>query len=381
MKQSITTDAIKPYKKTVFSVELGATAIKPEFGEVVTNTIVKWGMRNDSPDYLLSLLQKSGKHSAIINRKAAMVAGGGIEEPQTPAFKAFADNTLNEDTLEDIITKVAFDLEIFGHYAIEVVFNGLGNIAELNHLPAEKIRVSQDGQFVYYHSDWTKTKNGVDTPIKLPVLDFANPTGKHVLYVRQYTPGMGFYGQPSYLSGSNWIELEWETSQYHLQQVRNGFHPAVILTFPNSANLSEEEMEEHQRALEREFSGSINSGKTMFMFADTPPTATAFEENNSHERFIQLQNDITQGILVAHQITNPILFGISTPGQLGNSKEVLESQALFQSVYIAPRQKLIERSINRLLAYNYQNSGNDAAEFVVIKPYKIDFSTIQTEVL
>lgn len=336
---------------------------------------VSYGEDNLYPEYLLSLQNRSAKHNAILQRKALMLGGNGwnkelIKDEQ--AAIRFFNNMYNDDNLDVILYKSAYDLEIFGAFALEVIYSKDGTkISEVNYLPANKVRLSDDEKFVFYSDDWSNTKKF--PPIKKPKFNPQNPTQAQILYVREYRPGVEYYGIPDYISVVNWVELEYEISLYHLNQVKNGFHPSMILNFSNGVP-SDDEIEETVRQMQNDFQGAMKAGKVMFLFSDGKDRAvevTPVQLNNSDERFIELNKEITQGILTGHNVVNPNAFGISVAGSLGGKNEILESIELFQATYIDPKMRLIEGVFNRLASFNEIQS-----QFV-INPYKIDFTNIE----
>ncbi len=118
---------------------------------------------------------------------------------------------------------------------------------------------------------------------------------------------------------------------------------------------TEEEMDTVIRRLRTEYEGSSEGGKVIFTFSDggdTAPTITPITLNDSDERFIELNKKVTEGIFVGHRATNPNLFGVRIPGELGNKNDLIESLQVFQAQYIDAKQYLIEKTFNRLAKLN-----------------------------
>lgn len=336
---------------------------------------ITYGENNLYPDLMITLMNRSGKHNAILKRKSSMIAGNGwnMEKLDGKAVN-FLANVYNEDNMNDIAYKAAFDLEIFGAFALQIIYSkDKSKIAEINFLPVNKIRLSECNEYVYYCEDWSNIRKNI--PTKYPIFDPKNPQGSQVLYYKEYRPGNEYYGIPNYISAVNWIQLEYEVSQFHLSQVKNGFSPGMIINF-TSGIPSDEEMRDVIKNLKMDFQGARNAGEVMFLFSeglDQSAQITPVQLNNSDERFIQLNKEITQGILVAHEVTNPGLFGISQEGELGQKNIILESLEIFQSVYVSPKQKQIEKVFNRLLRFNGSQS------VLELNEYQIDIEKIEGE--
>ena len=86
-----------------------------------------------------------------------------------------------------------------------------------------------------------------------------------------------------------------------------------------------------------------------------------------------LSKQIQEEIFVGHGVTNPLLFGIKTPGELGGKNQLLESLAVFQSTYVNKVQNTIEKHLNKLAKFS------GAEEELILKNYEIDFSSIESE--
>lgn len=350
------------------------TSLAPQYSEHVTRTgWISYGCDNLFPDYLISLMNRSAKHNAIIKRKADMIAGNGwnMEGLDGIAIQ-FIYNPFNELNLNEIAYRCAYDLEIFGAFAVEVIYSkDRTRIAELNYLPCNKIRLSEDRRYVFYSDDWTNLRKFA--PIKKQAFDPKNPVASQILYYKEYRPGVEYYGQPNYLSAVNWISLEYEISLWHLNQVRNGFAPSMIINFNNGVP-SDDEMKQVVRQLQNDFESAKNAGKTMFLFSDGKDKAaevTPVDLNNSDERFIQLNKEITEGILTGHGVVNPALFGIQTQGELGQKNIILESLEIFQSMYIEPKMLQVEKVFNRLLRINGSQTP------IKLNEYKLDIQKIE----
>ena len=348
----------------------------PQYNERATRAgYISYGEDNLFPDYLISLMNQSAKHNAILKRKAMLIGGNGFDMNGLDGIaNSFLLNPYNDMDLNDIVFRTSYDLELFGAFALEIIYSkDRSKIAEINYIPVNKVRLSEDNKSVFYSNDWTNLRKFA--PIKYPVFNPKNPVASQILYVKEYRPGVEYYGQPEYLSCTNWIELEYEISLFHLNQVKNGFAPSMVINFTNGVP-SDDEMSDVIRQLQNDFEGARNAGKVMFLFSDGVDRAaqiTPIQLTDTDERFIELNKEITQGILTGHSVTNPGLFGISTPGELGQKTVILESLEIFQAFYISPKQQLLERVFNRLLKFNNSTSK------LTLMEYELDIEKITEE--
>lgn len=332
---------------------------------------ITYGEDNLYPDYLISLMNRSAKHNAILKRKAMMIGGNGFNTEGIDGIAAqFIANPYNNMNLNEIVFRTSYDLELFGAFALEVIYSkDKSKIAEINYVPANKVRLSEDNKYVYYSNDWSNLRKF--NPIKYPIFDPKNPTTSQILYVKEYRPGSEYYGQPEYLSCVNWISLEYEISLFHLNQVQKGFMPSMVINFTSGVP-SEDEMRDVIQQLKMDYSGA-NGETVMFLFSDGEDKAakiTPIQLNNSDERFVILNKEITQGVLTGHSITNPGLFGISQEGELGQKNIILESLEMFQAMYVNPKQDIIQTVFTNLVKFNGSTSK------MILNKYELDIQKI-----
>lgn len=360
--------------KFKFVINNMSTSNAPQYTERVSRSgWVNYGEDNLYPDYLISLMNMSAKHNAILKRKAMMIGGNGWDTSNLDGLAiSFLSNSYNELNMDEIVFRSSYDLELAGAFGLEIIYSkDKTKIAEVNYLPINKLRLSDDNESVYFCNDWSNTRKFA--PVKYPIYNPKNKTSNQILYFKEYRPGNEYYGQPEYISCVNWIETEYHISSFHLNQIKNGFMPSMVMNFTSIP--SDDEMEETIKQLKNDYSGA--QGETvMFLFSDGIDRAvqiTPITLNNSDERFIMLNKEITQGILVGHSVTNPGLFGVSQEGELGQKSIILESLEMFQSMYIGPKQKLVEGVFNRLLKQNGSQST------LVLNKYKLDIEKIDGE--
>ena len=330
----------------------------PIYGEKTgRDGMVSWGSDNCYPEYLLSLLDKSGKHSAIVKNKSQLIGGNGFNENEL-GIKAmrFLVNAQGEEDLDSILAKISYDMEIFGCFALNPIWSrDRETIAAIRYVPVNKLRIakSKEGNIEYWISeDWSNRKS---TPIKYQPFSVDNREIPSTIYFcAEYRPGNGYYPIPEYISGVNWIELEGEISVFHLKNIQRGFAPSFSINV-NSGIPSPEDMDTFVRDLKRQFSGSLNAGQAFVTFAedrDHGVDINPIETNNNDNKFIDLNKSTEDGIYQAHRVTNPALFGVMTPGKLGNTQELSEELDRFNQMYVKPKQMILERVFNELAAVN-----------------------------
>jgi len=336
----------------------------PQFEEKENKTKgwINYASDNKFPYYLISLLAKSPIHSAILKKKAMLIGGRGFITTNVGTDTMFfLKNSRNSLDLEEILHRVAYDFELFGAFALNIIWSkDRESISEINYIDPAKLRVAipdpeKPEVESYFISDgWENIKKY--PPIKYDGFSTINrKSASQILYVKDHRAGTEFYGQPEYLAGIFWMEIQIAISQFHLANISNGFHPSFHINWPIANNLSDEEMDVLVSRLKNQFQGSINAGETFLTIQDSEnaPTITPIQANTSDERFIQLQETIERSILQSHRVNNPELFGIMTEGSLGGGKnERMDSMEEFEIDYVIPKQQILEKIFNKLARIN-----------------------------
>jgi len=342
---------------------------------------VKWGEDNLAPMKLIELSKKSAVHNRIFKDKSMMVGGNGfVKDKLSKKALDFLDNIYNEDDMDEILAKVSTDYELFGSFALNLVWDVSRTfIAEVNYIDVSTLRVAfpkqgctiNDIKGYYLSNDWSDLRRY--QPLYVPAFSLEDRESENcILYYKGNTRVNRFYGEPDYMAGMNNIELEWKISRFHNNGISNGLQAGAMVTFLGGIP-SDEEMATEAYRLKQDFQGEENSQDIIINFADNKdnaPFIQALPSNGSDKYFIELNKQVTDGILQAHRVSNGIIFGKSLPGQLGNKDEMLEALAIFQSNYITPRQRDIEKVFRKILDVN------KITDMLKIEKYTIEFNKI-----
>jgi DNA-binding MarR family transcriptional regulator len=318
---------------------------QPKFVEKKNQEWVCYGADNKYPSHLLSLLNTSAKHNAIVNGKANFIAGNGIVfEDETKQYLAEESINRNGETINDILDKVALDIETFGGCYLEVIYNPFGTATSLYHIDYNKVRSNADNTYFYISDQWD-SKQKPDDIEGIAAFDENNKSGKQIIYIKEYRPGVDTYTLPTYQGAMNYIELDVAVSEFHLNAIHNGMMPSKLISF-NNGTPSEEEQRTIERRMRDKFAGEANAGKFIINFNNDPakaPTVLDLSASDLDKQFDLLNKTIQQEIFSGHRITSASLFGISTEGALGARNEMRTAYEIFQNTYVNGKQKFIER--------------------------------------
>jgi len=322
-----------------------AEARQPEFKEKKGEGYMQYGDRNDYPNYLVDLFNKSAKHNAIIKSKVHYITGNGwkgAEQSQT-----FVDKVNRMESLNEITRKVSLDTELFGGYYLEIIWSVTGQLAEVWHCDYTKIRTNKDNTQFWYKDDW---KDNKEKTIVYPAFNPNNPNGKQIMYIKEYRPNMGIYSLPTYFGALNYIESDIEISKHVLGNAQTGFSASKLITLPNGEPSDDEKRNIENRFTKR-FSGS-DGKKFILAFVNDSQRKPIIDDlgasDITKEDFAKVDTLIQTNIFSGHQITTPSIFGIAEAGKLGSRTEMRDGYEIFKNTYVNSKQMHLEGVFNML---------------------------------
>lgn len=356
-------------KQTVYSFSREELVV-PEWKEfqIVGKPYVSWGSDNKMPEYLIKLRDNSAIHNAVLQRKNLYTYGLGLVEGQSiPQF-----NLGEEATLKAIID----DFWLYNMFAVEVVWSNDGqSIAHAEHVDMSKIRAGRKNEYGkidawYYSNDWKNTRKNENKIVERKAYDPRDPQGAQLFVYLPYSSGFEYYAKPGYWGAINYITLDYEVSTWKLNSVRNGFAPSMSIII-NDMPETQEERDYIYRELKSQYSGSTNAGEVFIIFNNGGDNGVQLEPistNDSDTKYNDFMEIVRNQILVGHQATNPILFGVATPGALGGRTELIEAYELMMNTEIRPAQENVGKVLQTLLKLDF------TPEFENLPPINYAFS-------
>lgn len=330
-----------------------AEAKQPEYRERRGVGYIEFGEKNDYPNYLLSLYNKSAKHNAIVRGKVNYITGNGwATKQEDPKAQEFIDKPNKYENLTDLTRKVSIDMEVFGGAYLEIIWGKVGGqIASICHIDYTKIRSNKDNTQFWKKDNWSDRKEKEEIII---AYNPENPQGRQILYLKEYRPGLDTYALPSYMGALNYIESDVEVSRHVLGNAQTGFSASKLITLPNGEPSPDEKRNIERRFTDR-FSGS--DGKKFILsfvsdIAKKPAVEDLGASDLTKEDFNQVDKMIQQNIFAGHQITTPSLFGILVEGSLGTRSEIRDGYEVFKNTYINDKQQFLESVFNQLAKIN-----------------------------
>ena len=332
----------------------------PEIKEVQNKEWVEYGEDNNYFQYLIDRYNGSATNNAVINGIVEMLYGLGLDAvdasrkpDQYAQMKALFD--------KDCLRRMVSDYKMMGQCAIQVVYNEEHDtIVDIEHIPIECLRAekcnydSDEVEAYYYAKDWQDVAKRKEVPQRIPAFGFSEE-GLEILYIKPYRAGYYYYSPVDYQGGLQYAELEEEIANFHLNNIKNGLTPSMLINFNNGVP-DEEQRNVIEARIAEKFSGSSNAGRFILAFNDNKELGATIEPvqiNDAHAQYEFLADEAMRKLMVAHRVTSPMLLGIKDQSGLGNNAEELETaSALFENTVINPMQEVILDGISEILSFN-----------------------------
>ena len=320
---------------------------------------VAYGEDNLYFDYLIDRYNGSATNNAIINGISELIYGKGLDATDSnrkPNEYAQMKSLFTKDCLR----KVTADFKMMGQCAFQVIYSkDHSKVTEVYHMPIESLRAEKcneegDIEAYYYAKSWAAVSSKKEVPTRVPAFGFSNEAIE-ILYVRPYRAGFYYYSPVDYQGGLPYAELEEEIANYHLNNIKNGLAPSMLINMNNGVPTEEERYIIENRIIEK-FSGTSNAGKFILAFNDNKEMAadiTPVQLSDASDQYQFMADESMRKLMVAHRVTSPMLLGIKDQSGLGNNAEELKTAStLFDNTVIAPMQENILDALDKILAYN-----------------------------
>ena len=322
---------------------------------------VAYGDDNNYFQYLIDRYNGSATNNAIINGMTELIYGKGLyatDAARKPDEYAMMKSLFSRTCMR----KVTFDLKAMGQAAFQVIYNkDKTKIVQVEHMPIETLRfekMNEEGEVegYYYSKDWTKIRKRGYEPTRIPAFGYGDKSeGLEIYCIKPYRSGFYYYSPVDYQGGLPYAELEEEVANYHINNIKNGLSPSMLINFNNGVP-TEEERELIERRIIQKFSGSSNSGKFILAFNDNKEMAASIEPvqlSDASEQYQFLADESMRKLMVAHRVTSPMLMGIKDNTGLGNNADELKTASLlFHNTVVRPIQELILDAIDDIMAVN-----------------------------
>lgn len=341
--------------------------VDPEETTYGNKSLVTWGLDNQLPVLYRNCYQKSATLKAIIDGTINYVLGDDIVIDDNAAYWREKVNRSGL-TMRQLISKLDFNLNVYGGFAIQVIYNKLGQVVELYPLEFGRCRTNEDGTKIYYAKKWTKYQSKSEEFDRFDPehINKGNPT-QIFYYKGDFTSSV--YPLPPFAGAVFDVLTEIECAKYSLNTVARGFSAKYVFNFPENDNLTDEQKEGIQNAIKNKFCGSENETNFMLYWKKGDGQGievSKIESDETPERYIAIKDNARTNIFVSMRCT-PLLMGLVNGINTGfATQEYSDSYKLFQKSVIEPQQDIIIEALEKI-------TGCDNGIHIV--PFVINFDT------
>ena len=328
--------------------------IRPQIIESRSDDWVLNGRKNWFYQYIIDRKNGSATNSAIINSYVDLIYGKGIGA-KNAAMRVEDWLKLKQILKPKTLHRIVSDFALFGEASFEIIENKGRGLAEINHVPKQKLVpniANEDNEIeVYWYSNnWAKIGQNKPEAFKA----FNGESNAQSMYVIQpYSAGKDYFADPPYLSGMPYAEMEEEIANLNINSIKNGLSAGYIINIPDGKSLSSQEKQEFENKIKQRLTGSTNASQFIISFngRDVEVTITPFPVNdNIHKQWQFLTSEARQQLLTAHRVVSPMLLGIKDSTGLGNNANELEvAEAQLMKRVVAPMQNHITTAIEEVL--------------------------------
>lgn len=335
--------------------------IKNTQKEVKGKELVEYGDKNAYPFYLMGLYENVAALKSVINGIADYAGGENITINIAPF-----DIEMNSkgETIEDIVRLMVIDYVLYGGFALNILRNAYGNVAELYVLDFRNVRSNKDNSIFYYSTEWGDKTTGRAIATIYPAFDpKALNVPSSILYVKNDKKNT--YPSPMWSGAINDCECLKNISVYNLNSLFNGLSAGYLINFCQGTP-SDEQKEEISENIDSKFSGFENASRILLNFCDSvdnKATIEALPEDKTVDRYNSIYQTCLKNLFTSFRI-HPAIIGLPTDNSGFNSQDLAEGFRLFNQTVVLPIQKLIKRTFERIF---------QAKDIITIEPLNIDF--------
>ena len=331
----------------------------PSIKESTRHDWVEYGDDNNYFGDIIDRYTGSPTNSRCINGITDLIYGRGLNATDSETNSVQFGQM--KQILKDLdVRRIVGGLKLLGQGAIQVVYNkNKTKIMQLKHFPTETLRAekAKDGQIqaFYYHPKWNDLKPS-DKPKRIPAYKYGKKSETVEIYcIKPYRAGFYYYSPVDYQGCLQYCNLEEEVSNYHINNIKNGLQPSMLLNFNNGIP-GDEAQELIERKIYDKFSGSSNAGRFILAFNESAEAEASIDPINlpdAHAQYEFLAKESREKIMIGHGVVSPILLGIKDNTGFGNNAEELRTASvLMDNIVIRPFQALLIDSFNKLLSFN-----------------------------
>lgn len=343
-----------------------------------TNLFESWGYDNKLPYRIMKWVIDSPLLLPLLTFKVDTLIGEGIttykvegydkdgKPIKIPIQNPEIDDWLSNNNIEEILPKIATDYYFLGNYFTEFISTKKNSqIALVNHIDATTIRPKRDKFGFIINPDFNNYQQVNDTEITKFIQ--SNISIKSVYQGLKYFPSNSFYGVPSWLGASQFIEYLNKIPNFKKSLIGNITAPSWLVTFPQEYfnvlfpdDSPEEQAKKYEDVCEQIanfLQGSENAGKPLITRTirtsngqETAITITPLENKTPDTLFNSDFEQMFQILCSSTQVP-PSLASMLVPGKLSSGSDILNSWNAYNA-RIEPDRQIILQFLKKIKIAN-----------------------------
>lgn len=336
--------------------QLASDYVSPRSKDTDRKKYMTWGVDNSFFTYLKELYLNSTTNNACINGINKLTYGQGLvfesRKEQMLFFKAMPVKEVKRALMQFYKTN---KLTLQCEYEITKEKGGKKKreLKRVFYIPASNIGIgkkNEDGDIEEYYisENFAEKQKERYKPRPVPAFGYGAEADEiEIYYYQEELDGDDYFSPVNYHGALQYAESEVEQSNYHLNHLKNGFATNAVINFNNGVP-----DEPIRRQIVKDFkntkTGSKNAGIPFITFNDgveNAVTISPYDIPNPHKQYEFINGLCEKKILLSHNVTSPLLFGVrDSSGGLGsNAKEIVEAYSLMEEMTLNPlRQSFLD---------------------------------------
>jgi len=239
--------------------------------EVRGKDFIAYGDQNLWPQYVFGLYQDCTTLKSVVDGSANFCGGDDVR-CNAPGFEV----SLNRkgETARNMVKWLARDYLLYGGFAIEVIRNLNGGVAEVYYKDFRNIRSDKKNEAFFYSEDYDKKYVRSTKTIVYPKYIKDGDAPASIVYVKNTIDST--YPIPRWSGAVKAAEIERHIDDMHLNSLENGFMGSYIINFLNGVP-TDEQKAEIEKNVQQKFAGASNAGRILLNFANGEENATKVE--------------------------------------------------------------------------------------------------------
>lgn len=298
------------------------------------NEYINYGQDNRYPFYLEGLYHDVGTLRTVVDGIASYACGDDAA-CNVPGF--FVMNRRG-DTLRNIIKNCIRDYELYGGFALEVIRNLKGEVAEVYYVKFSYLRSDKKNESFLYSEEFDKNYLRKAKCVVYPKYVYGGDAPASIIYVKNDDSKTYPYPPMSVAA----CEIERNIDKLHLNSLENGFMPSYIINFLNGIP-SDEQKDEIEKNITEKFAGADNAGRFLLNFAngkENMATVQKLDITDFSDKYKAAADRAREQIFTCYRAI-PQLFGLMVAATGFSTQEFEESYKVFNSTVIRDLQRMI----------------------------------------